>query len=159
MRARIKRAEQGELQMANPPRFTLWVPGVPIGQAKTAAVGYIDPKTGKARARSYRPDNAASFKAAIMHAWDDLTTKTLTNGPVSLVIDMRFPLTKSASKRNPPKWKISKPDMDNIEKAVMDALIGLAYLDDSQVCDKHSCKTYAQEGEEVGTRIVIEGLT
>lgn len=40
-----------------------------------------------------------------------------------------------------------KPDIDNIGKAVCDALNGLAYKDDSQVVDMRIHKRYTQEPE------------
>ena len=45
-----------------------------------------------------------------------------------------------------------KPDCDNIAKAVLDALNGLAYKDDSQVTELTVRKLYAEEGS-VGVRI------
>ena len=40
---------------------------------------------------------------------------------------------------------IKKPDADNIEKLVLDALNGIAYKDDSQVYSLESEKTYSDE--------------
>lgn len=39
---------------------------------------------------------------------------------------------------------MKKPDCDNIIKVICDALNGLAYHDDSQVCRVYFEKTYAQ---------------
>ena len=38
-----------------------------------------------------------------------------------------------------------KPDIDNIMKAVLDALNGVAYYDDSQVCKVNFMKMYSED--------------
>ena len=43
------------------------------------------------------------------------------------------------------QFKISKPDLDNLEKAVMDALTTAGvWCDDAQVVEKHSAKVYGK---------------
>lgn len=43
------------------------------------------------------------------------------------------------------QFKISKPDLDNLEKAVMDALTTAGvWCDDAQVVEKHSTKIYGK---------------
>ena len=41
-------------------------------------------------------------------------------------------------------WHISKPDNDNLIKGVKDALEGVAYDNDSQVCHETSYKIYSE---------------
>ena len=41
------------------------------------------------------------------------------------------------------KWHIKKPDCDNLAKGVKDALEGIAYDNDSQVCHLIITKTYS----------------
>ena len=40
---------------------------------------------------------------------------------------------------------ITKPDLDNVSKCILDALNGIAYKDDSQVVDLHITKHYSDE--------------
>ena len=47
---------------------------------------------------------------------------------------------------------IKKPDLDNMAKAVLDALNGLAYIDDSQIYSLTLYKTYS---EQPGTYLKI----
>jgi Holliday junction resolvase RusA-like endonuclease len=55
------------------------------------------------------------------------------------------------------QFKISKPDIDNLEKAVMDALTNAGvWLDDAQVVEKHSTKVF---GERDATTIFITPLS
>lgn len=77
----------------------------------------------------YKRDIAAEVKAA---GWSRV------EGPVRLECVFSF-----ASARSPrhTQYKISKPDLDNLEKAVMDALtIAGAWNDDAQVVFKMSAK-------------------
>lgn len=48
-----------------------------------------------------------------------------------------------------------KPDADNVAKAVLDALNGLAYEDDSQVQELVIIKKYAPAGVDPCVRILL----
>ena len=48
-----------------------------------------------------------------------------------------------------------KPDSDNIIKIILDALNGVAYWDDSQVCRVYFDKMYAENPE---TKIIIKEI-
>ena len=64
------------------------------------------------------------------------------------------PKAKTWKKREMTReWKPEKPDIDNLEKATMDALNGLAWKDDSYVCAKFSRKVIARGGETPGVSI------
>ena len=72
-------------------------------------------------------------------------------------IDFFFKIPKSWTKKQKAeaKWHIKKPDIDNLQKAVKDALNGIAYRDDSQVCKVMALKQYA---ESDGVLIEIEKM-
>ena len=53
------------------------------------------------------------------------------------------------------EWPTKKPDADNIEKGVYDALNGLAYTDDKQIVMTNTVKVY---GPEARVEIMIEEL-
>jgi Holliday junction resolvase RusA-like endonuclease len=63
-------------------------------------------------------------------------------------------------KQTAPWWHTSKPDLDNLEKAVKDAVtqIGVIWADDSQVCMSQKTKIYATNENPVGVRVTIEKL-
>lgn len=48
---------------------------------------------------------------------------------------------------------IKKPDLDNMAKSVLDALNGLAYIDDSQIYSLTLFKTYS---EQPRTELMLE---
>lgn len=82
-------------------------------------------------------------------------------GALSSVMIVFLPIPKSASKKKQEDMiagKIrptTKPDIDNIEKSVWDALNGLAYEDDKQIVESYTLKYYARE-EKI--RITIKEL-
>lgn len=49
----------------------------------------------------------------------------------------------------------STPDVDNLDKLVFDALNGIAYRDDAQVCCGEAVKAYAAKGEKPHTEVKI----
>lgn len=63
----------------------------------------------------------------------------------------------------PPKTKLNRPgkgqgDLTNLYKATEDALTGLAYRDDSQVCRAEIQKRWVEPGEEVGVLVRVEKI-
>ena len=87
---------------------------------------------------SYMPKDHPihGFKLAIQNvAYCEIDK--LIEGPVclSLVFVMPRPKGKIWKRKPMPRYlHTSTPDADNLAKAVMDALNGIAYKDDSQVC-------------------------
>lgn len=70
---------------------------------------------------------------------------------VSVDVMAYLPIPKSATKARRAGMEAGtilpsrKPDVDNIEKAVLDALNGIAYKDDSRVCRTSCAKFYGAE--------------
>jgi Holliday junction resolvase RusA-like endonuclease len=60
-------------------------------------------------------------------------------------------LTKSA-----PREKASKPDIDKLARAVLDALTGVMFHDDSQVVELTVSKRYSDPGASPGVEITVE---
>lgn len=89
-------------------------------------------------AQNYTParDPVNAFKASCQIAASMALTSPLT-GPVQLWLSFIFPRPKSLTRKrgaNPRVWKASKPDADNLQKSLCDALNGIAWVDDSQIC-------------------------
>lgn len=68
---------------------------------------------------------------------------------LKVIISVFFEIPKSASKKKREQMLIGKirptirPDLDNIAKSILDALNGLAYIDDKQIVDLIVEKYYA----------------
>ena len=48
---------------------------------------------------------------------------------------------------------VSKPDLDNVQKAILDGMNGIVFEDDSQVIDSRARKAY---GPEPGVKVFID---
>jgi Holliday junction resolvase RusA-like endonuclease len=106
----------------------------------------------KARARTVRKGGKTwSFTPKKVVSWEKLVKaeaekhfkKPLT-GPI--MVSMIFYLNRPASRRVD-IWVPTTPDLDNLEKAVLDALNGVAYEDDRYVVAKNGQKKYVRYDE------------
>ncbi len=135
---------------------TFRVHGLPVSQPRTAARSFFNPRVGKHMAHIYTPKGADLWKAQVAHAFREASPQQETiAGPVILFLRFLLPRPKGhfGSGRNAgvlksgaPMEHISKPDLDNLEKAVKDALKGLAWRDDSQVFAVVKMKDFGQPG-------------
>jgi len=55
------------------------------------------------------------------------------DGPVSAHLIFSFERPSSWPKRRADRWKVARPDIDNLVKSVLDACNGIVYRDDAQV--------------------------
>lgn len=77
-------------------------------------------------------------------------------GPVRLEVLFVFAYAKGSRRKEEPCYRIARPDLDNLEKAVMDALTDAGiWIDDAQVASKHSMKV---AGPVAMTRVTIRPL-
>ena len=97
--------------------------------------GMFDPKSNKI------------YAAAIRQAFRLANPNHVPfRGAVGMSIEFRFAIPKSKAKeRNVNDWHIQKPDKSNLVKAIEDALKGLAWVDDCQICDDWSVKVWDEE--------------
>lgn len=116
---------------------------------------YGDPQ-GKARprvlrsGRSFTPKKTADYERAIRMAYIE-ARGGCTEHPVKVSVAAYYRIPQSASKAKRAAMlsneilPAKKPDLDNVAKAVCDALNMVAYKDDAQVCVLHVEKYYAAE--------------
>ena len=106
----------------------------------------------KARARTVRKGGRTwSFTPKKVVLWENLVKteaekhfKKPLMGPI--MVSMIFYLNRPASRRVE-VWVPTTPDLDNLEKAVLDALNGVAYEDDRYVVAKNGQKKYVRYDE------------
>lgn len=132
----------------------VFVPGTPKGQPRPRAFA----RAGKARV--YDPGTAEGWKSQIALAVP--FPRQACEGPVSVFMQFVFARPKShtrssgALKDGVPNVVTSKPDIDNLAKAVLDALTGVGvWNDDAQVTDIVCSKRYALAGERPGCHLAI----
>jgi Holliday junction resolvase RusA-like endonuclease len=129
-----------------------FIPGEPIAQPRVK----VSTRGGFARAYVDAKHPVHVYKQAIRLAYVNAGGELL-EGPVSIRIVCWFERPKSHSKkrRQQAEPKTTKPDLDNIGKAILDALNETAYNDDGQVCRLTVEKWYVGPYEAVGTMIEV----
>jgi Holliday junction resolvase RusA-like endonuclease len=130
----------------------IFIPGEPIAQPRVK----VSTKGGFARAYTERGHPIHAYKQAIRLAYVNAGGEVL-EGPVSIKIVCWFDRPKSHSKkrRQQQEPKTTKPDLDNVGKAILDALNEIAYNDDGQVFMLTIAKWYVGPCDSAGTMIEV----
>lgn len=106
----------------------------------------------KARARTVRKGGRTwSFTPKRVAAWEKVVKAEAAKhfdqpltGPIQ--VSMIFHMDRPKSRRKD-VWVPTTPDLDNLEKAVLDAMNGVAYEDDRFVVAKNAQKRYIRRDE------------
>lgn len=135
----------------------LTVPAVPVAQPRQrhAVIG--------GHVRNYTPTDhpVQAYKATVRLAARDFGLVEPIEGPVRVDIDFYLPRPKRLMRRKDPPGPIphtAKPDRDNLEKATTDALKGLLWRDDSQICDGRVRKWYAEKNGTPRVEIRVQEI-
>lgn len=111
---------------------------------------------GKARPRVTRSGHAYTPRDTVLY--ENLVKTSFTaayphqrpiDAEISAVIYAYYPIPKSASRKRKQQMldgdlkPVTKPDTDNVAKAILDSLNGIAYSDDSHVTDLTVMKRYS----------------
>ena len=120
--------------------------GTPIGKGRPRATsrgGFV---------RMYTDAKTLGFEAAVAdEARTAMSQWELFDTPMQLQLSAYYPIPKSWSKK---KRQLAidgeiypqvKPDLDNVMKAVLDAMNGIVYVDDSQVINLVATKRYSTD--------------
>jgi crossover junction endodeoxyribonuclease RusA len=108
-------------------------------------------KTGRSAHAAWRQAVATAARD-----WQQPRNRPLMDGALSVRIDFRLTRPKSVTVKARPH-PVTKPDLDKLERAVLDSLTGIIFGDDSQVVELHTSKRYA-DGCAPGCQIRIETL-
>lgn len=146
-----------------PSHIVFRVPCIPAGQPRPRATirgkhaGVYTPETvGKGRER--KPHPAVEFKAAVRAAFTAAYQGPPLQGPLLVTCFLVFPRPAAKvwkRKPMPREWHTAKPDRDNTDKTILDALTGLAWSDDAQVADGRILKVIADGQEQPHAQITI----
>ena len=127
--------------------LTFIVEGKPQGKARART--FYDKRVGKMR--SVTPEQTKSYEDLIRWSYKAAGGQYMGEKTLQVDIQAFYPIPQSFSKakRNDAIFErirpTTKPDCDNVIKAVLDALNGVAYYDDKQVvcvsCNKYYGKT------------------
>lgn len=133
---------------------TFTVPGDPRGKGRPRATS-----RGK-RVRLYTDQKTADYEAHVADvARVAMAGRDPFEGPVRVyaTVTMRVPKSVSRLVRDlmlsGAILPVKKPDLDNVVKAVLDGLNGVAFVDDAQVVGQSAEKVY---GAEPGVTVTVQ---
>lgn len=139
--------------------FSFFIPGKPQGKERH--------RYNRRTKVTYTPKNTKEYERLVRLSFINKypAFKVIeADVPVRVSIIAQYKIPKSMSKTKKTLiadgnvYPLVKPDCDNVGKAIMDALNGYAYCDDKQVVSCLIDKRYALCDEDVGCRVIIEGL-
>lgn len=118
------------------------IPGTPIAKARPRVM-----RSGHA----YTPQRTRDYEDFVRQCFQIEHGNPQLEGALILELDLYFSIPKSTRKKDVPAMRtgqirpIKRPDLDNIFKAISDALNGVAYKDDSQIVAAVVQKFYGDE--------------
>lgn len=113
---------------------------IPMDKIPTATLQQKKAAYVKGHLMMYEPQNVKDAKRTFELALKPHRLKNPINGPLALYIRWNFPI-KDKKKQN--TWKESRPDLDNMEKIIIDRMTALGFWnDDSQIVSLCGEKVY-----------------
>jgi len=126
--------------------YQVFVSGVPKAQPRPRMT---------AKGHAYNPGSADAWKDAVCAEFLSCRLGEATAGPVRLRVRFYLPASKGAKKAEGEKPHTRKPDLDNLLKALMDAMsMAGVWDDDSQVYETTASKW--QTWDKTGAQIIVE---
>lgn len=130
------------------------VPTLPVAEPRKRVT------TMGGKTRTYTPTSAPvnTFKAAVQMAFRSAYQGTPISGPLAVKVVFLFPRTTKHKANGPREWRPKKPDIDNLQKSLFDALNQLAWQDDNQICSVIAEKQTANGEESPCVLVAIRRL-
>lgn len=122
------------------------IPGEPVAKGRPRATR---------QGHFFTPEKTVRYENKVaLFAAEAMDGRPPIEGPLALEFTAVFswPASWSAKKRAACPGKVSKPDGDNLQKAVSDAMNGIVYRDDAQIISWSGSKVY---GDRPGLRVSI----
>lgn len=145
--------------------FCVW--SVPVAQPRVRATSrgghaaVYTQTTIKTTGGVRKPHPIVEFKHAVREAARPKFPDGVLHGPLYVHVEAVFPRPKALQTKKLAgvrMWHQKKPDRDNLDKAVLDALKEIAWVDDCQVCDGGQRKRYTNPGESPHVVVTIREL-
>jgi len=115
------------------------------------------PRNGKYN-NFYTPEKTKNYENLIKMAASQIFNKPLDN-PIELSIKFKLPRPKRLIWKKKPMIESpcdKRPDIDNLVKAVIDGLQGVAFIDDAQIWKISAEKVYHAGDDKPETIIMIK---
>jgi Holliday junction resolvase RusA-like endonuclease len=149
--------------------ITIFIPGVPAPGGSKSYMGQS--KAGRAILRDSSKRAPAWKDSVATHAMQAMNGRPVIEKGTPLRCRFEFVMPrpqghyrtgKHAGELKP--WAADKqhttmPDTLKLQRPCEDALTGIVWTDDAQVCDQAARKRYANPGEMTGARVTIEVFT
>ena len=127
------------------------IPGKPMGKqrARTLKSGY-----------SYTPEQTVCYENLVRLLYRE-SGGGYMEGPLKARVKIVYDIPKSTTKKNRAAMEVGKmfptkkPDIDNVQKIIFDALNGIAYKDDTQIVRVEAWKEY---GQQPYVDVLLEGV-
>ena len=125
----------------------LYVPGIPVAQGSKNAY-----RRGERIVLVETAKRLPAWRYQISHAARELNKELIEFDAVRVTLLFMLPQPKKPVRQYP----TTKPDIDKLSRAVLDALTGVLYKDDSQVTQLDAQKVYTYG--EPGVYITVTGI-
>lgn len=142
------------------PVVSLVIPGEPVAQPRYRHASHRT-RSGRTITTSYLPSDHPiwAYRAALREAARQAGLTAPLHQPLILEVRFYFPRPLRLQTRKAPDGPIphtARPDLDNLLKAVQDALNGLAWTDDALICGyRMAGKWYVEKGNCPRTEMLI----
>lgn len=138
------------------------VPAVPIAQPRQRHRAFT--VRGRVITQNFTPAKhpVQAFKATARLAASQAYTGAPLEGPICVVATFVFPRPGRLcwKKRPMPRcWHASRPDTENVLKALQDSLTGLIWKDDAQIAEVRCKKVYASGDEQPHVSVEVSKAT
>jgi Holliday junction resolvase RusA-like endonuclease len=148
-------------------RFT--IPGNAVGKGRARATvrrgkggKIITDAKGNPVIGNYTPEATRTFESLVkdiagqkMHALPIITRPIELQITVYVAIPGGWPVWKQEAAARQEIGATTKPDLDNVEKAIKDALNGVVWVDDVQVISCDKVKLYVDDGRPARIEVAI----
>jgi Holliday junction resolvase RusA-like endonuclease len=145
---------------------------VAFGEREAFALRIVGPPPAKGRprfgrGRTYTDPSTREAEDAVVAAWVDAGAPRLADGPLvlSVTVELARPRSHlrsdgglSAAGRRAGRHPRRRPDLDNVAKAVMDALSGRAWRDDADVVALYAVRRWAEPGRPGCTTVFVQSV-
>lgn len=140
--------------------ITFTIMGQPVAQGRPKA-RIVTPHGRAPFVTVYDPSKSKKWKAevlkqAVIHRSMAGTPHYPEGTPLKVTLTFRMERPKSLPKRV--KHHTKKPDIDNLQKALLDGLGSTFYNDDRQIVQCLCEKVYCEAGEEPGVSVQIDEM-
>lgn len=123
-------------------RVAFDVAGTPITQGSARAI--VHRSTGRAVLIQDKRSELHQWRQSIAQAAQDARNGEFADRGVPVSVFLLFGLQKPKSTPKRVETPTTKPDIDKLIRAALDALTGVVFADDSQVSQVTASKTYAE---------------